>query len=391
MGLFDFKFSKTKKIPETPKREPDDLFNSVMESINMRGIDLPMPKEQRGQDWVLFGPNNKFPIELLEYKNNSAIHDRIIEAKTNLIAGNGLIYQEIREMSDQWLLENFKLIPFWRKLDKVFWMTTRDFLTFGYASFEVIYSMDQTRIVDVNWIDASRIACGKRDDNGDINYYYYSENWADTRNNPPRKIDKFNPNGEGIRQLVFIKNNDNNMDYYALPNYFSAVKWIKADGLMADYNLSAISNGFSPSIVFKFYKKPSPEERRMNAEAIKSQHGGTRNAGKALIFYSDGKELAPDVTTLDATNIDARLLQVSEQITQQIISAHGAHPALCGIQVSGKLGYSNELLQSFEIMNTIVIKPERKMILDAFKEVLIYNGVSRVKVEEITPIKIINE
>lgn len=189
---------------------------------------------------------------------------------------------------------------------------------------------------------------------------------------------------------MFITNETNNMDYFSLPSYYSSLKWIKSDGLMADYSMSAIQNGFSPSIVFKFYKKPTPEERRMNADAIKAQHGGTKNAGKALIFYADGKELAPDVDTLDATNIDARLLQVSEQIIQNIISGHRAYPQLLGISTPSKLGYSNELLQSWSIYDVLVIQPERKLILDAFKEVLMYNGVTRLTVEELQPIKIIN-
>jgi hypothetical protein len=124
----------------------------------------------------------------------------------------------------------------------------------------------------------------------------------------------------------------------------------------------------------------------MNAEAIRQQHGGSKNAGKAIIFYSDGKELAPDVTTIDATNIDQRLLQVAEQITQQIITAHRAHPQLLGIQTPGKLGYSSELVQSWEIFDKMVIRPERKLIFDAFKEVLIYNGVSKIEIEDLKPI-----
>jgi hypothetical protein len=347
-----------------------------------------MPKEQKGYDWVLFGPNNQFPIELLEYRNASAIHDSIIEGKTSLIAGEGFMFGANREESNQFILENWRQVPFWRKLDRVFWQVTRDQETFGYSAFEIIYSMDRTRVVDINWLDASRLASGKKNEFDKVDCYYYSENWTNIRQYPPRKIECWNPNGEGLRQIMFIKYEDNNMDYFALPNYYSALKWIKSDALMAEYNLAAINNGFSPSIVFKFYKKPSPEERRMNSEAIKSQHGGAKNAGKAIILYADGKELAPDIDTLDATNIDARLLQVSEQIVQQIITAHRCHPQLLGIQTPGKLGYSSELMQSWEIFDKMVIKPERKLILDAFKEVLIYNGIPRVEIEPLVPIKI---
>jgi hypothetical protein len=384
MALFNFGSKKVEEPITKPITGQD-----IMETINMRNIELPMPKAAKGYDWVLFGPNNSFPMDILEYKNSSSIHDSIIESKTNLIAGAGFLFDATRELSDKFIVDNWKLVPFWRKLDKTFWMVTRDQQTFGYSCFEVIYSMDRTRIVDVNWIDASRIACGRRDEFGSIEDYYYSENWRDLKNYPPRKIQSFDPNGDDVRQLVFIRYEDNNMDYFALPNYYSALRWIKADAMMGEYNLAAINNGFSPSIVFKFYKKPTPEERRMNAEAIKQQHGGPKNAGKAIILYSDGKELAPDIDTLDATNIDARLLQVADQIVQQIITAHRAHPQLLGIQTPGRLGMSTELLQSWEIFDAMVIRPERKLILDAFKQVLVYNGLSRVNIEPIIPIKVV--
>lgn len=380
MALFNF----GNKQPEQPKSVTG---KDILETINMRNIEIPQPKEQKGYEWVLYGQHNQFPLDLLEYRNSSSLHDSIIESKTNLIAGNGFMFDTTRELSNQFLVENWKLVPFWRKLDKIFWLVTRDQQTFGYSCFEVIYSMDRTRIVDMNWVDASRIACGKRDENGDIKSYFYSENWSNIKQYPTKEIQAYDPNGDALRQLVFIKREDNNMDYYSLPTYFSALRWIKADGLMAEYNLAAINNGFSPSIVFKFYKKPSPEERRMNSEAIKAQHGGAKNAGKAIILYSDGKELAPDIDTLDATNIDARLLQVADQIVQQIITAHRAHPQLLGIQTPGKLGYSSELLQSWQIFDSMVIKPERKLVLDAFKEVLVYNGVIRTDIEPITPVE----
>lgn len=384
MALFDFLKRQQPEVPKTPLQD-------VLETINLRNIDIPQPKEMRGYDYVLYGKNNSFPLEILEYRDSSAIHSSIISGKTSLICGEGFMFGETREESNQYIIDNWKNVPFWRKLDKVFHQVVRDQQTFGYSCFEVIYSMDRTRIADINWIDASRIASGKKDEWGQIKKYYYSEDWQNTRQHPIREIDAYDPNGEALRQIMFIKYEDNNMDYYAKPNYFSALRWIKADGLMAEYNLAAINNGFSPSIVFKFYKKPTPEERRMNAESIKGQHGGPKNAGKALIFYSDGKELAPDVDTLDATNIDQRLIQVSDQIVQQIISAHRCHPQLLGIQVPGKLGYSSELLQSWEIFDKMVIKPERKLVFDAFREVLIYNGVMRVNIEELVPIKIIEE
>jgi len=378
--LRDFLFGKVD--------EKKEIISDLVEGLNLRNIDIPQPKEQKGVDWVTYGPNNQFPLDLLEYKNMSSIHNSILEGKTSLIAGAGFIYADNRDLSDIWLAENWRLVPFWRKLDRIFYQVAKDQEIFGYSCFEIIYSMDRTRIVDMNWVDASRVAIGKKNEFDQITHFYYSENWSNTRQYPPKKIDTFDPNGESLRQLVFIRRDENNMNYYSLPNYFSALRWIKADGLMSEYNLAAINNGFSPSIVFKFYKKPSPEERRLNSEQIKAQHGGSKNAGKALIFYSDGKDLAPDVDTLDATNIDQRLIQVSDQIVQQIITAHRCHPQLLGVQTPGKLGYSTELIQSWEIFDKMVIRPERKLIFDHFKMVLVYNGITKLDIEALVPIKI---
>jgi hypothetical protein len=176
------------------------------------------------------------------------------------------------------------------------------------------------------------------------------------------------------------------MDYFGLPSYYSALKWIKADSLMGEYNLAAINNGFSPSIVFKFFKKPTPEERRIIVEGIKGQHGGPKNAGKAIFLFSDGKELAPEVQTLDVTNLDNRLLQVADQIVQQIISGHRAYPQLQGILVSGKLGLSNEMVQSWKIFDTMVIRPETEFILQHFRNALRYNGIDKLEVKKLVPV-----
>lgn len=386
MAIIDFFSRKEVPMAQPPKQE----FFTQIETMLQRVNDMPKPKEEKGKDWVLFGPNNSFPLDLLDYKNSSALHNAIIESKTALIAGNGFIFETTRELSDAWLIENWTAIPFWRKLDKVFYQVARDQQTFGYSAFIVTYSMDRTRIADIDWIDASRLASGKKDEYGMIKSFWYSKNWSNINQNPPKEYAVFDPNGDEIKQIVFIKYEENNMEYFSLPSYYSALRWIKSDALMSEYNYSAISQGFSPSIVFKFYKKPTPEERRMNSEAIKAQHSGVKNAGKAVILYSDGKDLSPDIQTLDATNIDSRLLQVSDQIVQQIISAHRAHPQLLGIQTPGRLGFSSELLQSWEIFNNMVIKPERKLIMDHFKMVFIFNGVLRAGIEELVPIKIVS-
>jgi hypothetical protein len=67
MALFNF----GKKEPEPIKVPGQDIF----ETINMRNIELPQPKEQKGYDYVLYGQHNQFPLDLLEYRNSSSLND----------------------------------------------------------------------------------------------------------------------------------------------------------------------------------------------------------------------------------------------------------------------------------------------------------------------------
>jgi hypothetical protein len=95
MAFFD-RFTKQTQ-PEPPKV---NIGKDILETINMRNIELPQPKEQKGYDWVLYGQHNQFPIDLLEYRNSSSLHDSIIESKNKIIESNQLIILEKDKIID---------------------------------------------------------------------------------------------------------------------------------------------------------------------------------------------------------------------------------------------------------------------------------------------------
>jgi hypothetical protein len=121
MGLFD-RFKKVEVTQQEPKKERGESF---LDSIDFRSVDIPKPKEELRYDWVLFGPNNSYPLELLKYRNESAIHSAIIDSKSTLISGGGFLFADTREASMRFIVDNWKLIPFWRKLDNVFYLVTK--------------------------------------------------------------------------------------------------------------------------------------------------------------------------------------------------------------------------------------------------------------------------
>ena len=79
----------------------------------------------------------------------------ILESKSQLIAGEGLMFADNEEDSRTWLMANFDKVPFFKKLNSIWISVVKDQELFGYSCFEIIYSMDRTKILDMNYVDAS--------------------------------------------------------------------------------------------------------------------------------------------------------------------------------------------------------------------------------------------
>jgi hypothetical protein len=107
----------------------------------------------------------------------------------------------------------------------------------------------------------------------------------------------------------------------------------------------------------------------------KQQFKGADKAGKVITTFSDGKELAPEITPIQVSDLDKQFILIGESCVQQIISAHRVtSPMILGIATSGKLGYSNELEVSFKIFDKAVIAPDRLMLEKDFNIIMAYNG-----------------
>ena len=84
-----------------------------------------------------------------------------------------------------------------------------------------------------------------------------------------------------------------------------------------------MENGFNPSVIVRFFRKPASfEERDEIVNGLKKSFGGVKNSGKAIVMFSDGKELAPEVTPIDVSSIDKQFTVIASQITEKILTSH---------------------------------------------------------------------
>lgn len=368
--IFGFNISRANAqsvTQQTPKYD-----SQIVHRVEFARPELPQIKEVKNKDWVEFGTDNLYPEKLLEYLNTSAIHNAIVMSKSKIVAGNDILFDGIK-INDYLLTNNNpKVKAFYdnptsnpyENLNDLVYKLSFDFQIFGAFALEVIWSTDFTTIAKINHIDVSKIRCGKLED-GEVKNYYYSKDWANWKKCGVNKIATFNPEDkENYNQLIYVRNWRSGMDYYGMPDYISALAYISIDSQMGQFHLANINNGFSPSMTVKFFKVPgSPEEADTIVRSIKNQFSGTKNSGKAMVFFSDGKELAPEITPINVTGLDKQYMQMADQVVQQIIAAHRVTtPMILGIAVPGKLGYSNELETSYKAFDKYVITPEQHIL-----------------------------
>lgn len=101
-----------------------------------------------------------------------------------------------------------------------------------------------------------------------------------------------------------------------------------------------------------------------------------------MIMFSDGKDLAPDVTPVEVSNLDKQFSVLTEDLNNNIIYSHNIiSPLLLGVKTSGQLGNNNELQNAFMLLEKTVISGERKVIEDSINKFLKLNGMAKIKIK----------
>lgn len=385
--LFNIKFGRRK-----PQPAPAGADVTLPYFVSFTRPEMPRVVENERYDWVQFGDDNMYPDKLIEYLNTSSLHNAIVESKSKMVAGKGIaVTGADDDPRTLLLLREFMEDPNKNRegvhdetMNDVLGKCAMDYEIFGAFALEATWSLDRTRVASIKHVEVQRVRIGR-----DGKSYYYSEDWSKVRNNPPSRIPAFDPACEEYSQMVYVRNARPGIRHYGAPAYLPALSWISIDGMMSDFHSANIANGFNPSIAIRFYERPaSPEEQREIVRQVQSQYKGVANAGKAMIFFSDGKERATDVVPIPTTNLDKQFLAVGETVVQQILSAHRVtSPMLLGIPTSGKLGYSNELNAAYRIFDATVITPSQQMMEKTFTQLLRFWGVrgASVRIDKLNP------
>jgi hypothetical protein len=340
------------------------MKDSVL-SINLETATAPIIQEVRGRDYIEYGTEdwrNLYPQFLIDLYYNSSTHAAIINATAEMIGGEDLVVSD----EDTSLEAYVKLKKFLRhanskeSLHQVIKKVAFDFKLQGAYAIHIIWNRERTEISEIYHVPVERVRAGKPNEFGQVDTYFISSDWSNTRSHKPYPISAFNRNDRtATSQLLYTGSYSPNMDIYHTPDYIAANNWALVDQRVAEFHLNNIENGFSGSYFISFANGvPTAEERRQIERSLTDKFTGAKNSGKFILTFSDDKTRTPEITPISVSDADKQYLALQELLVQNILTGHRVtSPMLMGIKNDTGLGSNvDELNSAFNFyLNTVII------------------------------------
>lgn len=311
---------------------------------------------------------NDFFDVLIKRYNTSQTNQAIIDGVTDLVYGKGVSFPDNEAMK-----EYFYSLTSDQEIRKIVY----DYKLFGNAAIQVHFSPDRQKVINFYHVPVNNLRAEKCDERGKINAYWYCSNWSNTKLKATR-IPAFNSGEyEDNVQILWLKRYSPGQFYYAVPDYYSGIQYCAVEEEIANLHINNILNNFLPTTIINFNAGLPPEEEQFNIEQdIKNKFVGTTNAGRFITSFNENPEYKTTVESIQQPNVHENYKFLSEEAQNKIMVSHRVTSQLLfGIKSpSGFSSNADELQVAYEVFSTMVIAPIQQELLEAFKQILEYNG-----------------
>lgn len=338
--------------------------------LQLSAYTTPVIQESKKEDWVEYGADNNYYQYLIERYTGSATNNAVINNIVNLIYGKGLSARDAARKPNDYA----QMITLFPK-DEVRKMVS-DLKMLGGAMIQVIYSKDRKKITNVYHSPVQLWRSAKCDENGEINGYWYSDNWTDTKKFKPKFVSKFGTSTDGL-EVMFIRPYAAGMKYYSYPDYQGALPYALLEQEIADYLINEVQNGFSGTKVVNFNNGiPSTEQQEVISRKVLGKLTGSRGQ-KVVIAFNDNQESRTTVDDIPLNDAPEHYQYLSEECQKKIMVSHNVtSPLLFGLgSANGFSSNADEIRNATVLFENMVIEPKRQMLIDAFETILAFNGV----------------
>jgi len=341
--------------------------------VNLSTYTSPQIVEKSNKEWVSYGADNNYFSYLIDRYNGSPTNNAIINGVSEMIYGKGLDALNSNKKPEQYA----KMVSLFHKdcVRKLCY----DLKLMGQCSMQVIYSKDRKTVARVEHIPVENLRAEKCNDKGEIEAYYYSDDWTKVKNvKDCTRIPAFGYSNEPI-EIVYVKPYRAGYKYYSSPDYQGGLQYAELEEEISNYHLNNILNGLAPSMLINFNNgTPNAEERQMLENRIYQKFSGSSNAGKFILAFNDNPESAATIEPIQLSDAHNQYQFLSDESGKKIMVAHRVvSPMLLGIKDSSGLGNNADELKTASIlMDNTVIRPFQTLLIDAFDSILAYNNIS---------------
>ena len=147
---------------------------------------------------------------------------------------------------------------------------------------------------------------------------------------------------------------------------------------ISDYLINEVNNGFASRVVVNFNNgQPSEEQQRMIKHKVMQGLTGTQGE-KVIVSFNSNAESKTTVDAMPVNDAPDLYSTLAEECLRKIMLGNNVtSPLLFGIASSnGFSSNADELENSFILFDNMVIRPMQDLLIDAFDDILAFNGIS---------------
>ena len=343
-------------------------MDSQIKLLQLSSYVRPKVKETSNFDWVLNGKKNWFYEYIIERKTGSVTNSAIINAYVDLIYGKGLSAKNTAVRMEDFLKLKEVLKP--KDLHRII----SDFALFGEASFEVIQTRGR-KLSSINHVPKQKVVPNKVNENNEIEFYWYCDNWENTNQNVQDRYQAFVGSDGDAKQMYVIKPYQaGNRDYFSDPSWLACAPYCEMEEELANLNINAIKQNLSAGYIINIPdgKSLTNEEKDAFEKKIRARLTGSPNAMTFVLSFN-GRDAEVNITPFPQNeNIHQQWQWLTESSRQQIITGHRlTSPLLAGISTgSGFSSTADEMEMAEQQLMKRVISPMQNHIINALEEVL---------------------
>lgn len=339
--------------------------------INLAQYEAPQIVESKQKEWVTFGDNNSYFQFLIDRYRKSATNMSIINNVTRLMYGKGLgVIDASRKPSEYAQVMSIFNKDCMRKL-------CFDLKTLGQCAIQVHYSDGHKKILKAFHMDMNLVAMEKCDEYGQINGYYYSDNWNDIKKFPPKRFPAFGTSKDKV-EILCVKPYAVGMKYFATPDYVAGTAYALLEEEISDYLINEVQNGFSGTKVVNFNNgQPDIETQNLLQSQIKNKLTGSKGQ-RVIVGFNNNKETATTVDDIPLNDAPDHYQFLATECEKKIMVSHSITSGLLlGLGSTNGFGSNaDELKNAFVLFDNMVIRPLQQLLIDALEQILNYNGNS---------------